>query len=206
MKRFAKPILGCLAVAFPFATAQAFDFGKSQEERFADRHCAWCHGPSLQGYTTAPRLAGQTAEYLEAQMLNFQTHSRDNPLSQQVMWGAATSVPPSFARDLSVYMATLEPEPANDGRSELEEEGRALFQNGNSAANVPSCVVCHGPEGQGVGKIPRLGGLSYPYLERRLSQWGEGYHASAMFPMPTVASKLSDGEIAALASYLSFVK
>jgi cytochrome c553 len=51
-----------------------------------------------------------------------------------------------------------------------------------------------------------LAGQSYYYLKRKLAQWGEGYHATAARPMPGIASKLSDGEIEALASYLSFVK
>jgi cytochrome c553 len=51
-----------------------------------------------------------------------------------------------------------------------------------------------------------VGGLSYHYLKRRLEQWGEGYHAAAAAPMPGVASQLSENEIQALASYLSFVK
>jgi cytochrome c553 len=51
-----------------------------------------------------------------------------------------------------------------------------------------------------------LGGLSYYYLKRRLEQWGEGYHATALPPMPEIASKLSAGDVEALASYLSFVR
>ena len=37
----------------------------SNGEHFASRNCSWCHGPSLQGFSTAPRLAGQKREYLE---------------------------------------------------------------------------------------------------------------------------------------------
>lgn len=195
-----------LALASSSAPVFAFDTSaRTYGQSFADRNCAWCHGPSLQGYTTAPRLAGQKSAYLEKQMLNFQTHARDNPLSQQVMWGAAGTVNPDVAHEMSIYISTLDAEPANDGNRDLENDGRAIYQNGNAAANVPSCLVCHGPEAQGTGAIPRLGGLSYRYLERRLEQWGEGYHASAMFPMPAVASKLSEDEIKAMASYLSFL-
>jgi cytochrome c553 len=48
--------------------------------------------------------------------------------------------------------------------------------------------------------------LAYTYLKRRLEQWGEGFHAAAGPPMPGIASKLSQNQIEALASYLSFVK
>jgi cytochrome c553 len=54
--------------------------------------------------------------------------------------------------------------------------------------------------------IPRLGGLDSAYLNRRLEQWNQGYHVAAGPPMISIASKLSDDQIEALASYLSFVK
>ena len=84
--------------------------------------------------------------------------------------------------------------------------GKTLFEDGNPEANTVSCAVCHGPNAQGVRDIPRLGGLSYYYLKRKLAQWGEGYHAAAKVSHATIASKLSANEIEALASYLSFVK
>ena len=72
-------------------------------------------------------------------------------------------------------------------------------------SNIVSCLVCHGPNAEGVREIPRLGGLSYSYLKRKLEQWGEGFHAAAE-PMPRIASSLSPNEIEALASYLSFIE
>ena len=175
-------------------------------QRFADRNCTWCHGPSAQGFTTAPRLAGQRRQYLENQLLSFKNHSRDNPLSQQYMWGAAVTVTPETARDLAAYLSSLDAQAANDGDTKLTSTGQAIYQQGILSANIPACVACHGPNGEGVGAIPRLGGLSYYYLKRKLGQWGEGYHAAALAPMPEVASKLSTSDIEALASYLSFVR
>jgi cytochrome c553 len=84
--------------------------------------------------------------------------------------------------------------------------GRTIYQEGMPDANIVACVVCHGPNAEGVREIPRLGGLDYSYLKRRLEQWTEGYHAAAGPPMISIASKLSDDQIEALASYLSFVK
>lgn len=181
-------------------------------ERFADRNCTWCHGPSLQGFATAPRLAGQTRQYIENQLRDFRAHTRDNPLSKQYMWGAAANhLSSQTAHDLGVYVSTLSAKSANDGDSGLAARGQAIYREGIPASNIPSCVACHGPNAEGAGaegagQIPRLGGLSYHYLKRRLEQWGEGYHAAAAAPMPGIASQLSANEIEALASYLSFVK
>jgi cytochrome c553 len=54
--------------------------------------------------------------------------------------------------------------------------------------------------------VSRLGGLDSTYLRRRLEQWTQGYHAAAGPPMISIAGKLSDDQIEALASYLSFIK
>jgi cytochrome c553 len=169
------------------------------------RNCTWCHGTSAQGYTTAPRLAGQKPQYTENQLLSFSEHIRDNPYSKQYMWGAAANLSPQMAHDFATYFSTLPAEPANDGNPNLIEEGKAIYDLGKADSNIVSCLVCHGPNGEGFEGIPRLGGLSYSYLKGRLEQWSEGFHAAAK-PMPRIANKLSPDEIAALASYLSFAK
>jgi len=109
------------------------------------------------------------------------------------------------ARELADYFASIPPTPANDGDRALAEIGRAIYLEGIPEYDVASCAACHGPDAEGIGPIPRLGGLSYSYLARRLAQWGEGYHVAAAPPMPRIASRLAPDEIAALASYLSFV-
>ncbi len=170
------------------------------------RNCTWCHGTSAQGYMTAPRLAGQRYEYLEKQLLNFKNHTRDNPFSMQYMWDAVAYLGPQTAHDLALYFSTIPPKPAGDGNWDLAPIGKAIYDQGIPEQNVVACAVCHGPDAEGVREIPRLGGLSYTYLKRRLDQWGEGFHAAAQLPMPFIAGKLSPGDIEALASYLSFVR
>jgi cytochrome c553 len=170
------------------------------------RNCTWCHGTSAQGYTPAPRLAGQRPQYIENQLLGFRTHARDNPLSKQYMWGAAESLSGGAAHALALYFSTLPPRPARDGDAELVAEGQRIYQLGMPDADIVACVVCHGPNAEGIGHIPRLGGLASSYLKRTLEQWAQGYHAASGPPMPDIASKLSPGQIEALASYLSFMK
>ena len=169
------------------------------------RNCTWCHGTSAQGFSTAPRLAGQRDQYIENQLLSYSNHIRDNPLSKQYMWGATANLSPQTAHDLATYFSTLPPKAANDGNMELVAVGRTIYEQGIAESNIVSCLVCHGPNAEGVREIPRLGGLSYSYLKSRLEQWGEGFHAAAE-PMSQIASTLSPNEIEALASYLSFVE
>jgi cytochrome c553 len=155
---------------------------------------------------TAPRLAGQRYEYLEKQLLDFSNHTRDNPFSVQYMWDAVAYLSPQRARDLAFYFSTIPPKPAGDGNWDLAPIGKAFYDEGIPEQNVVACAACHGPNAEGVRDIPRLGGLSYSYLKRRLDQWGEGFHSAAQLPMPFIAGKLSPSDIEALASYLSFVR
>lgn len=175
-------------------------------EGLAVRDCTWCHGASAQGYAPAPRLAGQRYLYIENQLKGFAVHKRDNPFSRMYMWNASANLSSQTAHDLAVYFATLHPKAANDGDKNLLALGRSIYQVGVPDLNIVACVACHGPSAQGAGEIPRLAGLSYSYLQKRLDQWGEGYDAAARLPMPHVASKLSAHQIDALASYLSFVR
>ena len=168
------------------------------------RNCTWCHGTSAQGFSAAPRLAGQRVDYLVNQLRSLAAHKRDDFLATKYMWNATAHLDPLTARNLAEYFSALPPEAAKDGDSALVAEGRAIFENGVPNENIVACQACHGPEGQGVREIPRLGGLSYTYLKQRLEQWSQGYDASAM-PMPKVARSLSPTQIAALASFLSFV-
>ncbi len=168
------------------------------------RNCIWCHGTSAQGYYNAPRLAGQRADYLVNQLQAFATHRRDEFLSIKYMWNAAAHLDPLTLQNLAAYFSALPPEAAKDGDSALAAEGKIIFEDGLPNENIAACQACHGPEAQGVREIPRLGGLSYRYLKRRLEEWSQGQDASGT-PMPKVARSLSPNQIAAVASYLSFV-
>jgi cytochrome c553 len=175
-------------------------------ESAAVRNCTWCHGTGAQGYTVAPRLAGQRPQYIMSQIRSFREHSRNNPFSKQYMWSAVAALDPHMARDLANYFATIQPKPANDGDHTLASRGRTIYMDGIPEANIVSCYACHGPNAEGVRDIPRLGGLSYSYLKGRLEQWGQGYHSTPGSPMPMVATHLGPDEVEALTSYLSFVR
>jgi cytochrome c553 len=195
-----------LKIAASAIVACAVSSSSSNAESLAIRNCTWCHGATAQGYTPAPRLAGQKPKYIVNELISFRTHTRDNPFSKQYMWGAAANLAPKTAQDLAIYFSSLPAAAANDGDRELAATGRTIYQEGLPDSNIAACVACHGPNAQGFGEIPRLGGLAYTYLKRKLEQWGEGYHATALPPMPRIASKLSRDDIEALASYLSFIK
>ncbi|HET7888232.1 MAG TPA: c-type cytochrome [Bradyrhizobium sp.] len=193
--KFALTVIASLAGAGPVMAG----------ESAAVRNCTWCHGTNAQGYTVAPRLAGQRSLYLESQIRSFRDHVRDTPFSKQYMWNAVAALPPDVAHDLARYFAAIPPKPANDGDRNYAAKGRSIYMEGIPEANIAACYACHGPNAEGIRDIPRLGGLSHDYLKTRLQQWGQGYHSTAGSPMPLVARTLGPDEIEALTSYLSFL-
>ena len=201
MKRIGLKIAIVALIASAVSTASVW-----AGESAAVRNCTWCHGTGAQGYTVAPRLAGQRPQYIMSQIRSFHEHTRDNPFSKQYMWGAVAALSPYTARDLAAYFASIPPKPANDGNSSLASRGRTIYLDGIPEANIVSCYACHGPNAEGIRDIPRLGGLAYFYIKARLEQWGQGYHSTPGSPMPMVATHLGPEEVEALASYLSFVK
>jgi cytochrome c553 len=207
-----KSIISAVAVAlsavFAFAgesQAQSCGVPAIEPSNYVARNCAYCHGPSVQGFGVAPRLAGQHRAYLLTQLHRLRSGERDNPFSVNYMSHVAAKVLPEHECELTSYLAMLPPEAAGDGNEALAAIGEQIFKIGVPSDKVPACQFCHGPDARGVGIFPRLSGQSYYYLKRRLEQWGEGYTKIAPH-MPGIASQLSPEQIDAVASYLSFVK
>ena len=159
-----------------------------------------------QGYTVAPRLAGQRPQYIMSQIRSFREHARDNPFSKQYMWSAVAALEPHTARDLADYFATIAPKAANDGDSVLASQGKNDLPGRNPGSQYRLLLCLSWPKRRGRARYSSPGRTGLFLCQGRLEQWGQGYHSAAGSPMPMVASHLGPDEIEALASYLSFVK
>ncbi|MFY9640482.1 MAG: cytochrome C [Rhodomicrobium sp.] len=172
------------------------------------RNCAFCHGDAnLEGRGVAPRLAGQHQEYIVIQFERLLNGTRNNPFSLQYMTPAARQILPDSWCELGAYISTLPPVTIADGNPDpaLRAIGEDIFLHGVPEDDVPACQFCHGPQAQGIGRFPLLGGQSYYYLKRRLVQWIEGYSPTSP-NMPKIAAHLNPDQIEAVTSYLSFVQ
>jgi cytochrome c553 len=169
------------------------------------RNCTGCHGTGAQGYTVAPRLAGQRALYIESQPRGYTAHFRDNQVSKQYMWSAAANLDTDAVRDLADYFASLPPRSAHDGRRALVERDKRFTSRES------------GSQYRGMRRLPRPGrpGCARDSASRRNALFlpqapargtGPRNHSAVGSPMPLVVGTLGPDEIEALASYLSFVK
>src|ERR1700737_1439091 len=134
LRKAALAIVACIVATVSIVSSWA-------GESAVVRNCTWCHGAGAQGYTVAPRLAGQRPQYILSEIRNFREHSRDNRFSKQYMWSAGAAPEPHPARDLANFFATIRPKPANDGDSTLASRGRTIYMDGIPEANIVSCYA-----------------------------------------------------------------
>lgn len=75
---------------------------------------------------------------------------------------------------------------------------------GNPAAGKTksaACAMCHGPDGKGLGKTPRIVGLDAAAFSAKIADFKTGKRKNAM--MENTAKKLSDEDVADLAAFYS---
>jgi|KBSMisStaDraftv2_1062788.scaffolds.fasta_scaffold108282_2 cytochrome c553 len=90
------------AVAGTPLSADAAAAGKGLVEKFA---CVTCHGAELHGQQHIPRLAGQRADYLKAQLLGFKAQTRFDMDGN--MTSAAQPLTAAEIEALATYLSSL---------------------------------------------------------------------------------------------------
>lgn len=194
-----------LAQAQPQAKAPAKpDTAKGQQ--IASEVCAACHGPD--GNSTAPanpKLAGQHAEYLYKQLQNFKakagaaTAERANP----IMAGFAANLSDADMRNLAAFYASQKLKPSAAKNKDSVELGRRIYRGGIAAKEVPACAGCHSPNGAGIpAQYPRLAGQYGDYTEAQLVSFRQGARKNSA-QMSSIAARMSDVEIKAVADYVA---
>ena len=168
--------------------------------------CEACHGALGEGAPAAaiPRLAGQSAEYLEKQLRDYADGSRNNPVMQNFAKGLSNSE----RAKLSVYYASLtapQPTQSKPGNAQQLARGHQLAVQGDEAERVQACISCHGPDGSGVPHAaPYLAGQSAEYLAGALNAWQGGTRRNDSGQlMASVAGRLSAADITAVSAYFS---
>jgi cytochrome c553 len=200
MNRFiAATMLAFTAVASAFA-ANLGDPAKAQS--IVNQVCAACHGSDGNSLLNAnPSLAGQHPEYLAKQLMEFKSGSRNNA----VMTGMVANLSAEDMRNLAAYYAGQKPKETAARDKALIAQGRKLYRGGNAANGAAACAGCHSPSGAGIpAQYPRLAGQHAEYVLTQLKAFHAGERTNDPNQMMrTVAAKLSDREMAALAEYVS---
>ncbi len=208
-----RSVLLTTAVAVMVAgTARAQEKGSvsPQELKAKTDYCKTCHGLAGQGFRGSfpmPRLAGQQPEYLKNQLQAFIDRRRTNP----VMFNVAHVLSPSMLTALADHFKDLNPKPLGGGPKDLAAAGKTIFEEGVPSAEVPPCASCHGPDAKGADAFPRLAGQLNDYIIRKLTNWDRERGQDKDKPdnsaiMQPIAHNLTEAQIKAVASYLSYLE
>lgn len=165
--------------------------------------CGACHGAD--GNSTGaqfPKLAGQNASYIQAQLANFKSGKRQNP----IMSGQAANLSEQDMQDLAAWFSsqTVVTGEADPGQV---KQGESLYRNGNKDEGVPACLACHSPDGAGnfPMKVPALAGQHSAYVVAQLQAYAAGTRSTDTNVnkiMETIAGRLTPAEMQAVASYI----
>lgn len=170
-----------------------------QGKILAEKNCAACHmADGNSAVATYPSLAGQHQEYLVKQLMDFKTGARKNP----IMLGIALQLSDKDMANAAAWMASQQPKERSASDKALIESGRAIYRGGIPAKGVAACMSCHSPNGAGIpGQYPRLAGQHSAYTVAQLNAFRSGERTNQPI-MPSIAERLTDKEIKAVAEYL----
>ena len=199
--RNALMLAGALLVTAAAGADEADVTTRLHAEKIAITVCGTCHGPA--GNSTQPkfpRLAGQKASYLVAQLKAFRAQTRGDPDAIGYMWGMASELDDATIEALGAYYAAQKPEPSSSGGSSLMGAGKQIYESGISSEGVPPCSSCHGPDAHGLQEFPRLAGQHGQYVLKQLASFQSNMRNVAV--MHGVAQNLRVPEMQAVAAYL----
>ena len=157
--------------------------------------CANCHG---EGGTSVlpevPNLAGQNPNYLLEQMRQFAQGERRNEFMQGMIKAMKVDERAGAALYYAGQSLTL-PAPVP---SALVDQGKALYGR--------NCFRCHGADGLGSDTFARIAGQQGSYVITTLKRYRTGSGPRVNELMAANTKLLSDGDIKALAAYVSSMR
>jgi cytochrome c553 len=199
MKNWLSITLGLITI-FSFGSPRAAGNVEAGKEKSAV--CAACHGADGNSVNPAwPNLAGQNAGYIVKQLTYFKDGERVN----ETMKGIASNLSEQDREDLAAYFSSQK---VKIGAADpaLVELGQKLYRSGNASSGVAPCMGCHGPDGAGnpAANYPALRGQHAQYVENQLRGFASGQrqNENARKMMQILASRMTDREIRAVASYI----
>ncbi|MDO9271420.1 MAG: c-type cytochrome [Rugosibacter sp.] len=169
--------------------------------------CAACHGVDGNSLIPInPTLAGQSYDYLLKQMINFKALDGQPALrANAVMAGMIAPYDLGQIRDMAAYFAAQTAKPGAAKNEATIKLGQTIYRRGINDKGLPACASCHGPTGAGIpAQYPRISGQHADYAEAQLKAFRDGTRANDPAKiMRTIALKMTDPEIKAVADYMS---
>ena len=172
-----------------------------QAKKIVTNLCIACHGIDGNSPLPAnPNLSGQHAGYITKQLMQFKNGERDNA----VMKGMVANLTEQDMINLGSYFEQQKQNllfAKSNGENSL---GEKIYRAGVATKGLPACASCHGPAGHGIPDLyPRLNSQHAAYTISQLNAFRleTRMNDNAMM-MRTIAQKLTDKEMSAVADYI----
>jgi cytochrome c553 len=191
----------CLALVLALGAISSYGASSNDAERSVAQVCSLCHGRD--GNSTSPlfpRLAGQSAAYIDTQLKAFRAHQRADPPAQAYMWGMASQLDNVQIANLAAYFAARPVKLSTSSSSTLASEGKAIYETGVPAQGIPACASCHGDAAEGRSPYPRLRGQHPEYLLKQL-QYFKSRLRSTEPVMLELCDRLTEDQMRAVVEY-----
>lgn len=157
--------------------------------------CANCHGETGSSvYDYIPNLAGQNPVYLLTQIQKF----GDGRRQDEFMSGLIRVLKEEDRFNMAIYYANQPVQAAKPANAGLVAKGQQLYGQ--------ACKSCHGDKGYGGQNIARLAGQHPVYTTQSLEKYRKGAKERSDPAMSSIARRLKDADIAALANYIVTMK
>ena len=165
--------------------------------------CVSCHGAAGNSTIAAnPKLAGQHEAYIHKQLVNFTTPERN----QAIMTTYSKMLTEEEKKNIAAYLSTQVQKPGAAKNKDTVELGKKIYRAGIAEKNVPACASCHGAAGAGIPvQYPRIGGQHQDYTAAQLTMFRTGARNNNA-AMTTIAKRMSDDEMKAVADYIAGMK
>lgn len=182
-------------------TAPALAAGSKDAGQTKSTPCVACHG--IDGNSANPEwpsIAGQHEGYFVRQVKAFRDGERQNPLMSPMAAGLSDE-------DIADLAAFYSSQTARGGEAEPSKLklGQKVYRAGNMEEQTMACAACHGPTGRGnpLASYPAIQGQHATYVAAQLRAYKSGTRTNDPNQMMrSIALRLSDAEIDAVASYV----
>jgi len=177
-----------LAFALP---ASAYDAEAGRQKAAS---CAVCHGPGGNSTNpTVPSVAGQWNDYVVLALFQFRAKHRPSP----IMDPQAARLTDDDLGNLAAYYSS------QPKWKPIRQSSPAALEKGPALAHDKRCMQCHTPTLAGQDSVPRIAGQHIQFLTEQLKAFRTGNRGDIDGNMTSIASTLSDADIATLADYIS---
>lgn len=166
--------------------------------------CGGCHNPDGNSVIPEnPKLSGLHPKYLARQLDDFKAGKRTNPIMDSII----PMVDESEFKALAKYFSEQKRLPGTSDKADLVAQGKQIYEEGVIGTAAPACMGCHGQDGSGSDKFPRLTGQNPVYVVNQLMNFKNGTRTNdPKAVMQAVAKRLNEQEINAVAEYILTLK